>query len=296
MHASLYNHLSCGWYRCITEPEHGLTENGGRLSWDEVDAPRRESRHAGSGSGRKTLSSVHLEYDRNDLDVPYAEGDFGDGFEDIIQNTRQAALKSAPNKKKQNLSQMLLSKLAQIDSKDITQHIDVQHNNEEIYGDIKFIHADGSKTEAMDTTNFDSVSEHIDLMLKEGKALITIKVTAERIIPIDFEFNVWRKSQAIVTRNIEIDLKANDQRRRLYEHVMETTPRRMIGSGSGSSSYRQSDEAVLSSKDTLKLFTRLLSVADKDEKAIERDEVRYETKHRDRSDSLPSLSNADMLY
>ncbi|XP_064607872.1 uncharacterized protein LOC135472338 isoform X2 [Liolophura sinensis] len=222
------------------------------------------------------------------------EGDFGDGFEDIIQNTRQAALKSAPNKKKQNLSQMLLSKLAQIDSKDITQHIDVQHNNEEIYGDIKFIHADGSKSEAMDTTNFDSVSEHIDLMLKEGKALITIKVTAERIIPIDFEFNVWRKSQAIVTRNIEIDLKANDQRRRLYEHVMETTPRRMIGSGS--SSYQQSDEAVLSSKDTLKLFTRLLSVADKDEKAIERDEVRYETKHRDRSDSLPSLSNADMLY
>lgn len=48
------------------------------------------------------------------------------------------------------------------------------------------------------------------------------QVIAERIVPVDYEFNVWRKSQAIVTRQIEIDLLANDQRRRLYAHVMES--------------------------------------------------------------------------
>jgi hypothetical protein len=45
-------------------------------------------------------------------------------------------------------------------------------------------------------------------------------VIAERIVPTDYEFNIWRKSQAIVTRQIEIDLLANEQRRRLYKHVM----------------------------------------------------------------------------
>jgi hypothetical protein len=55
-----------------------------------------------------------------------------------------------------------------------------------------------------------------------GKAFVIIKVVAERIVPIDYEFNVWRKSQAIVTRNIQIDLKTNEERRRLYDHVMQT--------------------------------------------------------------------------
>ena len=48
------------------------------------------------------------------------------------------------------------------------------------------------------------------------------QVIAERIIPVDYEFNVWRKSQAIVTRQIEVDLLANEQRRRLYHNLMDT--------------------------------------------------------------------------
>ncbi|KAI8798781.1 serine-rich adhesin for platelets [Biomphalaria glabrata] len=124
-------------------------------------------------------------------------------------------------KRKQNISALLLSKLANIDSKDIRQTIDVEHHNEEIFGDIDFIHADGQRSGSRNTANFDSVNEKVELTLTQGKAFVIIKVIAERIVPTDYEFNVWRKSQAIVTRQIEIDLLANEQRRRLYQHVMD---------------------------------------------------------------------------
>ncbi|XP_070204302.1 uncharacterized protein [Littorina saxatilis] len=182
-----------------------------------------------------------------------------------------------PRHKKQNLSSMLLSKLATIDSKDIHQHIDVQHHNEEIYGDVHLIHADGTKAAAGNTSNFDSVHENVELMLKQGKAFVVIKVIAERIVPIDYEFNVWRKSQAIVTRNIEIDLKATEQRRRLYEHVMETggrMPCTVEGSGGydddyGAATYRSAgpsgqgeQERQLTSRETLRLFSTILDVSE----------------------------------
>ncbi|KAK7097221.1 platelet binding protein GspB-like [Littorina saxatilis] len=182
-----------------------------------------------------------------------------------------------PRHKKQNLSSMLLSKLATIDSKDIHQHIDVQHHNEEIYGDVHLIHADGTKAAAGNTSNFDSVHENVELMLKQGKAFVVIKVIAERIVPIDYEFNVWRKSQAIVTRNIEIDLKATEQRRRLYEHVMETggrMPCTVEGSGGydddyGAATYRSAgpsgqgeQERQLTSLETLRLFSTILDVSE----------------------------------
>ena len=177
-------------------------------------------------------------------------------------------------RRKQNLSTMLLSKLAAIDSKDIRQHIDVQHHHEEIYGDLHLVHADGSRASSAHTSNFDSVHENVELMLKKGRAFVIIKVVAERIVPIDYEFNVWRKSQAIVTRNIEIDLHANEQRRRLYERVMETGGR-MPGAlegdmklSGGDPTMRRSaageDERHLTSLETLRLFSQILDVAEGD--------------------------------
>lgn len=159
---------------------------------------------------------------------------------------------------------MLLSHLSTIDSKDIRQHIDVKHHNEDIYGDINFIHADGSKTTSGGTQNFDSVSEDIDLALKNGKAYITVKVTAERISPLDLEFNIWRKNQAIVTRLIEIDLLANDQRRRLYHKFMGTGQEQTDYSGYQSTNYghMKPQETILSSAETLNLFAEIMNATD----------------------------------
>ncbi|CAG5119949.1 unnamed protein product, partial [Candidula unifasciata] len=92
-----------------------------------------------------------------------------------------------------------------------------------IHGDIRFVHADGEQKESKGTYNFDSVNEKVELTLTQGKANVIIKVIAERVIPTDTEFNTWRKSQAIVTRHIEINLQANEQMKHLYKHVMTKT-------------------------------------------------------------------------
>ncbi|KAK6172901.1 hypothetical protein SNE40_016470 [Patella caerulea] len=208
---------------------------------------------------------------------------------------RQSHVSTIPQKK-QNLSQLLLSKLEKIDSKDIRQNIDVKHTNEEIFGDIEFINADGTPSSSNDTKNFDSVSENVDLTLRDGKAIVIITVNAERIVPIDYEFNVWRKSAAIVTRQIEIDLFANDQRRRLYQHVMETSG--PVGAIEDGFSYRRNsrtgeNEKVLNSMQTLKLFTEILDVA---EGEGEYDEMSVETKQLQGQGQLPASEEIDFMY
>lgn len=226
----------------------------------------------------------------------------------IAQRHKQGeAAKSSPQasrRKKQNLSTMLLSKLASMDSKDIHQTIDVQHHHEEIYGDVALVHADGSKARNPGTSNFDSVHENVELVLKQGKAFVIIKVIAERLVPIDYEFNVWRKSQAIVTRNIEIDLCANEQRRRLYEHAMETGGRMPgtleTGASQRAHSLETEEERQLSSLETLKLFSKLLDVSE-GKGDVENTEMR--TRHEMGSLPAPSelgrpsaSSTMDLLY
>ncbi|OWF54935.1 uncharacterized protein LOC110466291 [Mizuhopecten yessoensis] len=181
---------------------------------------------------------------------------------DRYSKTKQVK-RDQPQAGRQTLtSQLLMSKLSNIDVKDIRQHIDVQHHNEDIYGDARFMHADGSLAQA-GANNFDSVNENIDLVMRGGKAYITITVTAERYTPIDKEFNVWRKSQAVVTRVIEIDFLANEQRRRLYMSVMERAgecegeaDRSAYGGGFGG------QERVLSTKETLDLFSEIMDATE----------------------------------
>ena len=188
---------------------------------------------------------------------------------------------------KQSLSELLLQRLSTIDAKDIRQHIDVKHHSEDIYGDPSFLHADGSQVRQPGTNNFDSVGEKVDLLLKEGKAFITVKVTAERITPVDLEFNVWRKNQAIVTRVIEVDLLATEQRRRLYYEVMEEP-----ASSRSASSYRVGpNETVLDSQQTLDLFTRILGAADG-----EGDKEDITVKTRQMKTTRPFSSGMDLLY
>ncbi|KAL8605336.1 hypothetical protein ACOMHN_031275 [Nucella lapillus] len=232
----------------------------------------------------------------------------------IAQNHRSGQVDLSPKpRRKQNLSTMLLSKLASIDSQDLRQTIDVQHHHEELYGHVQLVHADGSRARSEHTSNFDSVKENVELEVKDGKALVVIKVIAERIVPIDLEFNVWRKSQAIVTRNIEIDLRATDQRRRLYQRVMETggrLPGDVEGEGeegatvrSARSGGRGEEERQLTSLETLRLFSQILEVADtgrregKGEVAGGREdgEARTQQEMGRLVDALPA-SAMDLLY
>ena len=68
----------------------------------------------------------------------------------------------------------------------------------------------------------DTVEEHVDLGINEnGVAAIAVKVTAERILPVDVDNNLWRKSSVTVTRTIEIDLMRCEETRRLYERILD---------------------------------------------------------------------------
>ena len=70
--------------------------------------------------------------------------------------------------------------------------------------------------------DMDTVEEHVDLGINEnGIAAIAVKVTAERILPVDVDKNLWRKSSVTVTRTIEIDLMRCDETRQLYEKILE---------------------------------------------------------------------------
>ncbi|XP_045205754.2 uncharacterized protein PF3D7_1120600-like [Mercenaria mercenaria] len=208
-------------------------------------------------------------------------------FETVDRFTKSKTVKREPEKPRQSLYELLMSRLSTIDSKHIRQTIDVKHDHEDIYGDPRFLQADGEYLRNIaGTNNFETVGEKVDLMLKEGKAFITVKVTAERITPIDLEFNVWRKNQAIVTRTIEVDLLATERRRQLYYKVMEEPA---TGSRGG---YRAGpNETVLDSKETLELFTKILGAADG-----EGDTEDIEVKTRLGKTTNPFSSGMDLLY
>lgn len=68
----------------------------------------------------------------------------------------------------------------------------------------------------------DTIEEHVDLGINEnGIAAIAVKVTAERILPVDVDNNLWRRSSVTVTRTIEIDLMRCEETRLLYEKILK---------------------------------------------------------------------------
>ena len=189
----------------------------------------------------------------------------------VAEKTSEHVL-SQRNINKQYLSTVLLSRLSNIDSKDFRQTLMVKHHHEDVFGDVLLMNANGGKANSARTTNCDSVNENVELILKGGKAFVIIQVVAERIVPIGMESNAWRKSQAIVTRNIEIDLLANEQRRRLYNHMMKTNGR--FSGTSTSEQHLQTNKFVkgndierhLTSMETLQIFSEILETADASQK------------------------------
>lgn len=133
-------------------------------------------------------------------------------------------------------------------------------------GPLPANHADGSKAGPDGLLNFDTVSEKVDLGLVDGKAQVAVKVRCERIVPIRGVDDMFKKSSVIVTRLIEIDLQATEERRRLYEHIMKGSSRNMITAGDGRKEYAL--DRRLNTKDTFKLYKTFMGLAEADEAGV----------------------------
>ncbi|XP_052782368.1 uncharacterized protein LOC128218722 [Mya arenaria] len=149
---------------------------------------------------------------------------------------------------KKSLSEFLMQRLSMVDNLDIRQNIDVKHETHDIHGDPSRWMRSGDKEYHVTAKNiYDRVAEAVDLCIKEGRAMIVVTVTAERVKPADLEFSIWKSHQAIVTRTIEVDLFATERRRELYHQVMAEQTVAAAGV-----------PRELDSQQTLDFFTRVL--------------------------------------
>lgn len=142
----------------------------------------------------------------------------------------------------------------------IRQSINVQREEEELIGPL----ADGNAPERM--LNVDMVSEKVDLGLKDGVAQVTVRVRCERIVPIRGSTDMFKKSSVVVTRIIEIDLTATEERRRLYQRVLHGSSflGRSTDSG-GQVAPVTTTESKLNTRDTFDLYKTLMAMADADD-------------------------------
>lgn len=68
--------------------------------------------------------------------------------------------------------------------------------------------------------NLDTVSESVELDMKNGWVMMTVRVRSERIVPIRGVDDMFRKSAVIMTRVIAIDLRVSEERRLFYESIV----------------------------------------------------------------------------
>lgn len=117
--------------------------------------------------------------------------------------------------------------------------------------------------------NVDMVSEKVDLGLKDGVAQVTVRVRCERIVPIRGSTDMFKKSSVVVTRIIEIDLTATEERRRLYQRVLHGSAflgRSSTDSGGGQMApVVTTTESKLNTRDTFDLYKTLMAMADADD-------------------------------
>ena len=105
-----------------------------------------------------------------------------------------------------------------VEREGLSSTTDRQWPNKQVLS-MQVIHSSFPLTGQID---MDTIEEHVDLGINEsGIAAIAVKVTAERILPVDQEKNLWRKSSVTVTRTIEIDLMRCEETRVLYEKILK---------------------------------------------------------------------------
>jgi len=142
------------------------------------------------------------------------------------------------------------------DVKGVRQRFNVHREEDELIGPLQT--QDASAGDPASMVNVDVVSEKIDVDVNGGVARVTVRVRCERIVPIRGSSELFKKSAVIVTRLVEIDLTVSEERRRLYERVLERTSEQQASSGA---------KGKLGTEDTFALYKVLMGLADSDQTA-----------------------------
>jgi len=142
-----------------------------------------------------------------------------------------------------------------MDVRGIRRKFDVHREDDEIIGPFSMQSATAAD-DAASMVNVDVVSEKIDVHVDDGVAIVRVRVRCERIVPIRGSTELYKKSAVIVTRLFEIDLLVTDERRRLYERVLERSAERRASSD---------QDGQLGTEDTFALYKALMSLADNDQ-------------------------------
>lgn len=138
------------------------------------------------------------------------------------------------------------------DVKGVRQRFDVHREEDEFIGPLQTEDSSAGVNPAA-MVNVDVISEKIDVGVQDGLARVTVRVRCERVVPIRGASDLYKKSAVIVTRLIEIDLTVTDERRRLYERVLERT--------------EEQGQGRLGTEDTFALYKVLMGLADSDQTA-----------------------------
>ena len=130
--------------------------------------------------------------------------------------------------------------------------------------------------------NFDTVSEKVDLGMKDGTAQVSVKVRCERVVPILGVQDMFKKSSVIVTRLIEIDLMATSERQRLYDHIQRKSHANNMVTANGEPRMKTSS-GRLSTKETFKLYKTFMGMAEADDAGKSRGNIRIDRRVEEQS-------------
>ena len=155
----------------------------------------------------------------------------------------------------------------------------MEREEEEILGPLPLNDAEDEMSDPDGLLNFDTISEKVDLGVSNGKAQLAVKVRCERVVPIRGVEDMFKKSSVIVTRLIQIDMEATEERQRLYRRIMGGSKQHMIEGGDGR--YRsRGGVRKLDTKDTFNLYKAFMGVAEAHE-GNERERVKIERRIED---------------
>ena len=161
----------------------------------------------------------------------------------------------------------------------VKQTINVEREEEEILGPLTVSDAEGQMSDPEGLLNFDTISEKVDLGILDGKAQLAVKVRCERVVPIRGVEDMFKKSSVIVTRLIQIDMEATEERQRLYSRIMRGSNQQMIEGADGRFRSRGGVRR-LDTKDTFNLYKTFMGVAEAHE-GNERERVKIERRIED---------------
>ena len=161
----------------------------------------------------------------------------------------------------------------------VKQTINVEREEEEILGPLQVNDAEGEMSDPEGLLNFDTISEKVDLGILDGKAQLAVKVRCERVVPIRGVEDMFKKSSVIVTRLIQIDMEATEERQRLYSRIMRGSNQQMI-EGADSRFRSRGGVRKLDTKETFNLYKTFMGVAEAHE-GNERERVKIERRIED---------------